>query len=160
MSRYWAGLLGALILACAPAAALDASGVPAAVDLRAEATAAARAGGPLIVIYSREDCKFCKLIKRHHLVPLASDPRYGPRVVIREIGQDKDNAALRDFNGQPTTHADFAARQGIKLVPVVAFYGPGGRALMDPIVGTRLPDFYQSYLEEGIEQSARKLKTP
>lgn len=160
MSRYLAGLLGGLILACAPAAALDASRLPPALDLRAEAAAAARTGGPLIVIFSRDDCKFCQIIKRHHLQALATDPKFGPRVLIREIGQDKPDIALRDFTGQPTTHAEFAAKQGIKLVPVVAFYGPGGRTLVEPIVGTRLPDFYQSYLEEGIVQSARQLKQP
>ena len=46
----------------------------------------------------------------------------------------------------------------IKLVPVVAFYGPNGQRLADPIVGARLPDFYQSYLETAVEQSITALK--
>jgi hypothetical protein len=45
-------------------------------------------------------------------------------------------------------------------VPVVAFYGPDGRQLADPIVGARLPDFYQSYLEEAVEEAAKALKKP
>ncbi|MPN42759.1 hypothetical protein SDC9_190316 [bioreactor metagenome] len=45
----------------------------------------------------------------------------------------------------------------VKLVPVVAFYGPDGRQLAEPIVGARLPDFYQSYLDDGIDNARKKL---
>lgn len=152
-------LIGALILACLPLASPAAEALPAAAALDAEAAAAARAGGPLIVIFSRADCRFCQAVKRDYLQPLAADPRYGKRVVIRELRQDSD-AALRDFAGRPTTHAAFAAAEKVKLVPVVAFYGPGGRQLHPPIVGARLPDFYQSYLEDAVEQSALALKKP
>ena len=124
-----------------------------------EAEQAARAGAPLIVIYSRADCKFCRAIKRDYLEPMAADTKSGKRLVIREIGQDRDTP-LTDFQGQPTTHAAFAAREKIKLVPVVAFYGPNGRKLAEPIVGARLPDFYQSYLDDAIDQASRQLKIP
>lgn len=159
MIRQWAGLFGGLILAWAPMASLDASELLAAADLRAEAEQAARSGGPLIVIYSRADCKFCKTVKRDYLEPLAADAKRSRQLVIREISQDRDSA-LVDFRGQATTHAGFASSQKIKLVPVVAFYGPNGRQLAAPIVGARLPDFYQSYLDDAIEQSARDLKKP
>ena len=57
-----------------------------------------------------------------------------------------------------TLNARFATGEKIKLVPVVAFYGPNGQRLADPIVGARLPDFYQSYLETAVEQSITALK--
>lgn len=159
MRRQFAGLLGGLILAWPAAPALSATDLPAAVDLRAEAAGAARQGGPLIIIYSRKDCKYCETVKRDYLKPLAADPRFRDRVVIRQINQDGEQA-LSDFKGNPTDHARFAAGEKIKLVPVVAFYGPDGRKLAEPIVGARLPDFYPSYLEDAIEQSARNLKKP
>ena len=109
--RRWAGQIGALILACAPWVALDASELSRAADLRAAAGAAARTGQPLIVIYSRDDCKFCQTIKREHLAPMAADTRRGKRPVIREISQDRDTPLI-DFQGQATTHAAFAARAG------------------------------------------------
>jgi len=157
--KTWSGLFGGLILACLPLAPLAAAELPRASQLDAEARQAARAGAPLIVIFSRADCSFCQTIKRDYLQPLAADPRYAGRVVIREIGQDTE-APLTDFSGRPTTHARFAAAEKIRLVPVVAFYGPGGRKLHESIVGARLPDFYQSYLEDAIEQSAKALKKP
>lgn len=159
MMRRWVGRLGALILACAPLAALDASELLSAANLRAEAEQAARTGSPLIVIYSRADCRFCQTIKRDFLEPMAKDPKLAKRIVIREIGQDRDTP-LTDFQGNPTTHAAFTAKEKIKLVPVVAFYGPNGRKLAEPIVGARLADFYQTYLDEAIDQASRKLKAP
>ncbi|WP_170160191.1 thioredoxin family protein [Azonexus fungiphilus] len=160
MRQSWKSLyrlIGGLILACLPLAAPAAGGLAPAVGLAAEARQAAAAGGPLIVLYSRADCAFCRAVKRDFLGPLAADPRYAGRVVIREIGQDSD-APLADFAGRPTSHAAFAASERIRLVPVVAFYGPDGRQLHPPIVGARLPDFYQSYLENAIEQSMQALR--
>lgn len=160
MSRQWAGLLGGLILAWLAAPSWGASDLPAAIDLRAESAQAARAGGPLIVIYSRRDCKYCEAVKRDYLKPLAANPRYRDRVVIRQINQDGESEALTDFKGGASTHAGVATAEKVKLVPVVAFYGPDGRQLAKPIVGARLPDFYQSYLEDAVEQSAHALNKP
>ena len=160
MSRQWAGLLGGVILACSAAPVPAATDLRAAVDLRAEAAQAAKSGGPLIVIYSRKDCKYCEAVKRDYLKPLATNPRYQDRILIRQINQDGDEQALTDFKGLASTHARVATAEKVKLVPVVAFYGPDGRQLAEPIVGARLPDFYQSYLEDAVEQSSRSLKKP
>lgn len=149
--------LVAALLACSMAGALAATDLPPARDLRAEADKAAQAGGPLIVIFSRKDCKYCETVKRDYLKPLTTDPRYRDKIVIRQVNQDSD-AALVDFRGETTTHARFAASEKIKLVPVVSFYGPQGKRLAEPIVGARLPDFYPGYLEESIEKSALALK--
>lgn len=158
MSRRWARLSGGLILAWLATHALAATDLPLAGDLRAEAAQAARSGTPLIVIYSRQDCKYCEAVKRDYLKPLAA--RHPDRLLIRQINQDGETLALTDFKGSVSTHARVAAGEKVKLVPVVAFYGPEGRQLAAPIVGARLPDFYQSYLEDAIEQSARALKKP
>lgn len=160
MAKRWTGLLGGLILACLNTASFAAGDIEIASNLQAEAARAAKAGGPLIVIYSREDCSFCKAVKRDYLKPLAANPRYRDRIVIRQVNQDGEAQPLIDFRGNASTHALVAAAQKVKLVPVVAFYGPDGRQLAEPIVGARLPDFYQSYLENAVEQSANALKKP
>lgn len=153
------GLFGVTILACVAAPSWSATDLPVAVDLKQEAAQAARSGTPLVIIYSRKDCKYCETVKRDYLKPLAADPKYHNKIVIRQINQD-GNQALTDFKGGATKHAQFAASEKIKLVPVVAFYGPDGRQLSTPIIGARLPDFYLSYLEEAIEQSGKALKKP
>lgn len=160
MAKRWTGLLGGLILACLNTASFAAGDIEIASNLQAEAARAAKAGGPLIVIYSREDCHFCKAVKRDYLKPLAANPRYRDRIIIRQVNQDGEAQPLIDFKGKVSTHALVAATQKVKLVPVVAFYGPDGQQLAEPIVGARLPDFYQSYLENAVEQSANALKKP
>ncbi len=150
-------LLGSLLAATIIHSALAATDLPAAQDLRAEAERAAKGGGPLIVVFSRKDCKYCETVKRDYLKPLAADPRFRDRIVVRQVNQDS-TAPLVDFRGEATTHAQLAGAEKIKLVPVVAFYGPQGKRLAEPIIGARLPDFYPSYLEEAIEKSASALK--
>ena len=159
MGRYLARLLGGLILACTLLPAGAATDLPLAADLPAEAAQAAKAQLPLIVIYSRKDCKYCETVKRDYLKPLANHPQYRNKVLIRQVNQDGEQPLL-DFNGRESSHAAFAAAQKIKLVPVVAFYGPGGRKLAEPIIGARLADFYNSYLDEAIQQSGKVLRTP
>ncbi len=159
MAQWINRLLGGLILACTLSPAVAATDLPLSDDLRAEAQQAAATGAPFIVIYSRKDCKYCETVKRDYLNPLASNPQYRDKVVIRQINQDGKQPLL-DFKGKETTHARFAAAEKIKLVPVVAFYGPDGRKLAERIVGVRLPDFYNAYLEDAIEQSAKMLGKP
>jgi thioredoxin-related protein len=131
--------------------------LPPATELRLEAEQAGKNSGPLIVIFSRRDCKYCEQIKRDYLKPLAANPRYRERIVIRQVNQDSE-APLKDFRNAITTHANFARSEKIKLVPVVAFFGANGERLAEPIVGARLPDFYQGYLESAIEQSMKSLR--
>lgn len=156
-SRRRALIAGLLALSTLDGA-LAAADLPAAVDLRADADRAARTSAPLVVVFSRRDCQYCETVKRDYLLPMGTQARYRDRIVVRQIDQDSD-APLVDFRGEATTHARFAASEKIRLVPVVAFYGPQGRRLAEPIVGARLPDFYPSYLEEAVEQSALSLKT-
>ncbi|MCO5761162.1 MAG: thioredoxin family protein [Chromatiaceae bacterium] len=144
------------LLAVSAFATAAGNDLPAAVDLRAEAARAKRAGGPLIVVFSRAECRYCETVKRDYLKPLEKNPNFNG-VVIRQINQDSD-AAMTDFRGKKTTQASFASAEKISLVPVVAFYGPNGKTLADPLVGAGLPDFYQSYLEDAIAKSTAALK--
>lgn len=160
-NRHWPAIFIALALSSAPflttPPARASTDLPAASDLRAAVASPAKAGGPLVVIYSRHDCAYCEAVKRDFLRPLARHPAYRDKLAIVQINQDSA-APLTDFHGKRTTHAGFAADEKIGLVPVVAFYGPNGQRLAAPIVGARLPDFYQSYLEAAIEQSMAALK--
>ena len=131
--------------------------MPLSVDLRSEVEMARKKGGPLVVIYSRRDCKYCETVKRDYLKALANNPRYRYSIEIRQVNQDGDSTLI-DFQGNSTNHARFTTAEKVKLVPVVAFYGANGQRLAEPIVGARLPDFYQGYLEEALDQSISAIK--
>lgn len=131
--------------------------LPPAIDLRAEASRAEKAGGPLIILFSRKDCAYCETVRRDYLQAVLANPRHARRVLLRQINQDSE-AALIGFSGEQTSHAGFAAGEKIRLVPVVAFYGRNGRQLAKAIVGTRIPDFYPGDLEQAIEKSIEGLQ--
>lgn len=153
----WGGLILAWLALPAGGAQPAPTELQPAADLGAEAALAARNGGPLVVLFSRKDCSYCETVRRDYLAPLAADPKFRGRVVVRQVNQDGAET-LTGFKGEATSHGAFANGEKIKLVPVVAFYGPGGRRLADPIVGTRLPDFYLGYLENAVDQSSKALK--
>jgi len=131
-----------------------AAGLAPAVNLQADARAARAGGYPVVVLFSRHDCRYCETVRRDHLLPLLRSQAYRGRVVVRQIDQDRETPLI-DFTGAATTHAAFARRERVRLVPVVAFYGAQGQALADPIVGLRLPDFYDSYLESALQAARR-----
>ncbi len=130
--------------------------IPPAQNLQAEAAQAVKNGWPLVVLYSREDCGFCRRIKRDHLVHLLHDPAFQHKVVVREISQDKP-LPLVDFQGKATQHDKYARKEAINFVPVVAFYGIRGETLAPTLMGARIPDFYQTDLEQAVMQARAEI---
>ena len=149
----------ALILTCLTlplAAAAAGAALPAALDLRAESSEAAKNGQPLLILFSRPDCPYCDEVRDTWLRPLTRDPKQ-VKLKVRQIDQDSEQP-LVDFAGRPTTHAAFAAAEKVKFVPVVVAYGPQGQRLADTIVGTRLPDFYGAYLANVLDEARARLR--
>ena len=140
--------------ACLPAASAVASGLPALRDLPAEARAAADAGQPLVVMFSRRECSWCDQVRRLHLEPLARAD--GGAVPVRQVDIDRATPLI-DPRGRTTTHRTYAKAVGVRLVPTVFFLDPEGRPVAEPIVGAVGSDFYGAYLERGVEQGRRRI---
>ena len=115
LRRLLAGLLLVPSLVLAQENALT-----AARDLRAEAEQAARHGGPLIVMYSRADCRYCVAVRRDYLLPLAADPRNKERLLVRQVDQDSSaplisalcGLGMRTFSSPLTMKACLAPARG------------------------------------------------
>jgi len=130
--------------------------LPFAVDLRAEIAAAAARGQVYVVLYGTSHCPFCTKVRRNYLIPLTRNPDFMRTTVLREIDPEARDALI-DATGERTDHAGFARRQGVKFVPVVAFLGPGGQSLAEPIVGISSEDFYGAYLDARLGEAREKL---
>ncbi|MFZ5464652.1 MAG: hypothetical protein ACOZB1_14230 [Pseudomonadota bacterium] len=130
--------------------------IPRADNLAADASRMRAARIPLLVLYSQADCHWCELVRRDHLLPLLSRPGSGARLLIRQIDIDSDKP-LTDFGGSRITHRAFARREGAKVTPTLAVYGPDGRRLAEPLVGVRIADYYGTYIERLIEQAQQNL---
>jgi thioredoxin-related protein len=133
------------------------SKVPLSLNLMADSKQAASHDAPLMVLFASPGCHYCAKVKSEYLVPMLNDPAYKNKVVIRqiEVGSDK---ALKDFNGSKATEGEVAAHYNVYMVPTIMFFDAKGHRVAKSIVGLLIPDYYQAYLDAGIEQGAQNIR--
>jgi thioredoxin-related protein len=121
-----AGLLVALLAVAAPARAELFSA--SATDLAAEATAAAREGKQLAVLFEQEDCDACRKLKKTVLSDKATERLFGRgyRTVSVNLTKDSD-ITLPD--GKAQSPKAWAGRLRIVGTPAIAFFDKNGQLL-------------------------------
>lgn len=137
--------------------AVNAAELPPAEDLAAAVADGARKQQPVVVMFSSENCPFCRAVAPY-LEVLAKDPAYHGQAQVRLVETHNANRILIDFDGERRSHASFADQQGVGFVPIVRFFGPHGTRLAPDMVGLGLEDFYLSYLLESVGKARSKLK--
>ncbi len=141
------------VLGTGPAAA---GGVPEARDLSADAGQVAQHKTPLVVMFSRDDCPYCDVVRDRYLVPLIEDSSAAAPVLVRVVHLGH-HTPLKDFSGRTSTHTAFARAQGVDFVPTLRFFDAGGRMLVPDMIGLMLEDFYALYLTASIGDAQAKL---
>lgn len=136
---------------CVSSAFGASSALTGATDLAADLRDMRASGQPLLVLYSQAGCTWCEEARRY-IVPMSSAPETRDSAVFRQVDIDSD-ARLTDFAGMVSSHRSFAQAGKVRLTPTVIIYGPDGKAIGEPIVGMRLPDFYGQYLLNAIESA-------
>ncbi len=150
-----------LILACSVGAACAQTQVPPlqyADDFAALGKVAMERKLPIMLVFTRPGCPFCARAKKDHLEPLNASPGFRSKVIMREIEAPNELIPLRDFDGSQTTHADFARKYAVQVVPTVIMVDAMGAPLAETIVGINVPDFYNLYLEQAIDTARLKLR--
>lgn len=154
--RIFALWVGTLCAAAVSHASTDGQLAPA-TDLRADADLARKQGIPILLFYSLKGCPYCEVIRASHLLPMQREAATAkPRVLIRQVNL-QDPAVLRDFAGRATTHREYSQAQKISFAPVVTLVDGEGRALVEPLKGAMLPDFYGAHLDDAITQATARL---
>ena len=148
-------LMTALVLAGSAAASEQAS-VPLAADLAADARLAANTGRPLMLVFTREECGYCALLKRAVIVPMIISGEYEGRVIIRELMIDT-GPDLLDFGGQRVSPFAVADRYDSFFAPVVLMVGPDGEELHERLIGISNEEMYLFYLDRAIEKATAAL---
>ena len=113
---------------------------------------------PIMLVFTNPDCPYCAKAKKEHIEQLHVSRNYGSKVIVREVEAENTKLALRDFDGNSTTHADLARRYNIKSVPTVIVVDARGKPLAEPIIGIVTPDFYDLYLEQAIDAGRLQLR--
>ena len=143
-------------LAAALAAAAPQTPLPLATDLQADGRVSRSRRVPIVILFSLPGCPYCEIVRRSHLAPMLRDPRESARAIIRQVDIDSDQSVV-GFGGATTTHEAIARANGVRSVPVVAFWDGEGRPLADPLKGMLLADFYAAYLESALESARTRL---
>lgn len=143
-------LLTLAAAACLPPVARAAT-LPASRSLKAELAAALAARKPLLVMASLDGCPWCRMVRDSFLAPLA---REGQPIVQVDWGS---KAAVEDFEGRSTTHAELFKAWKVEVMPTVLFFGGRGREVAQRLAGASIPDFYGAYLEERLRQATANL---
>ncbi len=129
-----------------------------AADLLADAQSMKAHAQPMVILFSQRNCNWCDRA-RTQLAPLVAEFEPGQGALFRQVDIDRD-AALTDFAGNTTTHRRFAREHGARFTPTLMVFGPDGQTLGEPILGMRLPDFYNHYVMLAIEHARARIQNP
>jgi thioredoxin-related protein len=125
-------------------------------DLQQVGTLSERRTIPILLLVSREQCSYCRLLKREILQPSQLGGDLKDRVILQEILIDPGQH-LKDFQGQPRLATEFASDYGINLTPTLLFLDSQGRELTDPLVGVNTLEMYGFYLDTAVAQAQKAL---
>ena len=151
-------LCAVLLLAGLPWGPVLAGKIPVAVDLQQDANASRAGRMPILLVYTAEYCHYCDEVKASVFNLISTDPTYQDRMLLREVRIDT-NLDLVSFSGTVTSHRAFSKTRGIRIVPTLEFLDGAGTPISAPLVGVSIPDYYGAYVDNGIEQSLRTLRT-
>lgn len=126
-------------------------------DLQAVGQEARQHQLPLLIMFSRQGCPYCDVVREEFLKPMLRSGDYTQRVVILEIHTDS-YAQLRDFDGQMITTEALARRYRASFAPTVVFLDHQGKELVERLIGITTRDFYGGFLDEAIEQALLRLR--
>lgn len=146
----WLFAINVLIASAAPIS------LHPARDLLADAELSKTNHQPIVVLVSLPGCPHCELVRRSYLLPLPSESASSGAPIIRQIELKGENQMI-DFAGKKITHAEFSRRFQVRLVPVVFFFGPNGKHLAEPLVGSMIPDFYGAYFDAALLKARAQL---
>jgi thioredoxin-related protein len=113
---------------------------------------------PIMLVFTRPECPYCTRAKKEHLEALRVSQNYGAKIIMREIVAADATTVLRDFDGNTTTHGDFARKYEVTSVPTVLVVDGRGKPLAEPIIGLTSTDFYNLYLEQAIDAGRLALR--
>lgn len=148
-----------LVLICLPfvASAVDDEMIPVARDLRADAHVSRQQEIPIMLIVTRKDCGYCKLLKRAVVRPMLISGEYVGRVLIREVIIDGEGD-LVDFDGTTISPFAVANRYDALLTPTVLLVGHDGHVLVDKLIGISNEEMYLWYLDNALADSTQILR--
>lgn len=142
------------MLGCLLSTAVFAEPIVLAENLELDANRSRDTRQPIVFFLTADHCPYCEKLRQEYFRFSLGDERF----ILRELEMDQHHAAV-DFDGTMTNHRKLAKRYGLSLTPTVAFLGPDGKTLTDPIIGVLTMDYYHYYFEQALARSITELKS-
>lgn len=154
LARLAAGVLGTgAVAAQSLAPPKEGPPLPRIDDLRRLSAQMRRERVPALLFFSTAGCPYCIEVRRNYLAPRLKEN--AGDLLIREV-EIVGKRMLIDRDGRRITEAEFAARFGVHMVPVVQLVDADLAPLGRPLVGIDAAGFYDGYLSAAIDE-ARKI---
>ncbi|MCW8941792.1 MAG: thioredoxin fold domain-containing protein [Gammaproteobacteria bacterium] len=119
----------------------------------------ARSEGKIIMLeVSASYCGYCELLEEEFIKPMLRNDYYSQIVLIRKIDLDSYQT-ITDFSGNKTTPDVFARNLNVKLTPTILFFDGSGNEVSQRILGINSLDLYGGYIEDGLNNGLRKIKS-
>jgi thiol-disulfide isomerase/thioredoxin len=127
--------------------------LPVARALDEDLARAVQQKKPLIVMVSLEGCPFCKMVRDSYLPSVQREQK----LMVVQLDMH-NNTPVKDALERQTTHAQLIKDWGVNVAPTLLFLGPDGSEIASRLVGAGVPDFYDAYLQERIDQALQSFK--
>ena len=126
-------------------------------DWRAVSSKALNNNVPIVLLVEISDCRFCEIVKKEFINPLAISKRYQDKVIFSRISLDPGQMII-DQDGSKTDSKDFCTRYEALFTPTIVFLDGAGNQLATNLIGMSGRDYYGYYLERQIEESIKALQ--
>lgn len=131
--------------------------LPLAKDMTSTARDAQQRRAPILILFSAPGCHYCAQVRDEFLIPTTRNADYDNKVVMVEV-EAGSSMRMVDFDGKPTTHADFARRYRISMTPTVKLMDSQGHEVAVPLVGIVSADYYGGFLDQAIDSGLTKIR--
>ncbi|OQX30232.1 MAG: hypothetical protein B0D96_00220 [Candidatus Sedimenticola endophacoides] len=125
-------------------------------DLAADAAIAKRAGVPLMLIFSADNCIYCQRLESEVLNPGIASGQFDNRVLMRYLNIDA-GGKINDFDGSRIRNRLFVSRYEVFATPTVVLLNHDGEPLAAPIIGYNGAEKYQQLIEAAITRAQNGL---
>jgi hypothetical protein len=127
-----------------------------AQGLQHDGREATQRGKAIVMLFSLPGCRYCEVVRRNYLAPLARQAGSADRYLVREL-EMASKARLAGFHGERTSASALAQHYGVRVAPTVVLLDGAGNLLAPPLVGGDVSGMYGAYLDSALAEAAAKL---
>ncbi len=112
---------------------------------------------PVLVLFSAEDCDYCKVLKQHYLLPMIKSGKYDSTIIFRELFIE-DYEYIRNEKGDVIAADSLALQYDVDVTPTMLFIDADWHELTARIIGITNADYFGNRLNKTILQAKAAMK--